>query len=295
MADMLAELNERIKAVGADWTKYAVVGSFLLYVFGYLALRFHLTAIGAGTDLDVLDERYLFTGARFLVYLVAAVPTLILVALPPAAVVWAAYKLLPEAARASICTWAMHPTRLAVFGIAFAVIIIQFVMRQCFFFNDLLLAPNLPLEPAWLVKLLLDDRLMPLYFSSLVAACAVSFALLWALRKARTQGGAASFAKGLLAFLVAVQVLLLPINYGVLIVDKALPRVTALGETPLAEGEDAWLVWEGKDGVTFLIRSNEGKRRALVTLRRAELKRIEILGFDHILPTLFGHRQESKG
>jgi hypothetical protein len=164
------------------------------------------------------------------------------------------------------------------------------MMRQCFVFSDLLLARDLPLEPDWLVKLLLDDRYMPLYFSLLLAACAVPLAILWALRKAEAQGGAAAFARGLLAFLVAVQVLLLPINYGVLIVDKALPRVAALGETPLADGEDAWLVWEGKDGVTFLVRSHERKRRALVTLPRAEVKRIEILGFDRILPALFANR-----
>jgi hypothetical protein len=117
-------------------------------VVGYLTLRFHLTAIGVGTDLAVLNERYLFTGARFLVYLVAAVLNLALAALPVAVAVWAAYKLVPEAARASICGWVMHPTRLAVFGIVFAVIMIQFVMRQCFVFNDLLLVRDLPVEPA---------------------------------------------------------------------------------------------------------------------------------------------------
>ena len=78
MADLLHELNERVKALGGDWGKYTLVGSFLLYVVGYLTLRFHLTAIGIGTDLAVLDERYLFTGARFLVYLVSAVPSIVL-------------------------------------------------------------------------------------------------------------------------------------------------------------------------------------------------------------------------
>jgi hypothetical protein len=92
----------------------------------------------------------------------------------------------------------------------------------------------------------------------------------------------------LLAFLAAVELLLLPINYGVLIVDKALPRVAAIGDKPLADGEEAWLVWEGKDGVTFLLRSQESKRRALLTLPRSEVKRTEILGFDRILPKLFG-------
>jgi hypothetical protein len=294
VADLLHELNERIKALGGDWTKYTVVGSFLLYAVGYLALRFHLTAIGVGTDLAVLDERYLFTGARFLVYLVSAVPSLVLVALPVAAVSWVVYKLLPEAAHLGASDWLMRPARLALFGIVFAVIMIQFVMRQCFVFNDLLLARALPPGPSWLVTLLLDNRLMPVYFSLLVAACGVPLAILWTLRTMETPSGLAVFARGLLAFLTAVQVLLLPINYGVLIVDKVLPRVAALGKEPLRDGEDAWLVWEGKEGVTFLVRSPDRNRRTLVTLQRAAVERTEILGFDRILPTLFGTRHGSK-
>jgi hypothetical protein len=292
MADLFQELNERVKALAGDWTKYTVVGSFLLYVVGYLALRFHLTAIGVGTDLAVLDERYLFTGARFVVYLVSAVPNIVLVALPVTAVAWAVYRLLPEAVRVGTRDWVMRPTRLALLGIVFAVIMIQFVMRQCFVFSNLLLARDLPPEPGWLVALLLDDRLMPVYFSALVAACAVPLAILWALGKAEAPGPG-GFAKGLLVFLAAVQVLLLPINYGVLIVDKALPRVAALGKEPLADGQDAWLVWEGKDGVTFLVRNRERDRRALITMRRADVERAEILGFDRIVPTLFGIRHGS--
>ena len=169
MADLLQELGERVKALGSDWTKYTVVGSFLLYVLGYLALRFHLTAIGIGTDLAVLDERYLFTGARFLVYLVSSVPNIILIGLPMWLIVWGAWRLVPERARGKTFGWFMQPMRLAIFGIVFSVITIQFVMRHCFLFSNLLLAPKLPSDPAWLVQLMLDDNLMPLYFSLLVA------------------------------------------------------------------------------------------------------------------------------
>jgi hypothetical protein len=294
VSDLLQDLNERIKALAGDWSKYTVIGSFLVYVVGYLALRFHLTAIGIGTDLAVLDERYLFTGARFLVYLVSSVPNIVLMALPVAVIIWLLRKVLPVAARANAGTWMMQPMRLTLFGIIFAVILIQFVMRQCFVFNDLLLAPGLPAEPAWLVTLLLDDRLMPVYFSLIVAACAVPLAILAALRETAPHGESAAFAKGLLVFLAAVQLLLLPINYGVLIVDKALPRVAALGEKPLGDGEEAWLVWEGKDGVTFLLRNRGQNRRALVTLPKAEVKRTEILGFDRIVPRLFGPSQGEK-
>jgi hypothetical protein len=293
VADLLQDLNERIKTLAGDWAKYTVVGSFLLYLVGYLSLRFHLTAIGIGTDLAVLDERYLFAGARFFVYLVSSVPNIVLVALPLALATWVVFRFLPGSTGARVRAWVAQPTRLTVFGIVFAVIAIQFVMRQCFVFSDLLLARNLPPEPAWLVKLLLDDRLMPLYFSLLTALCAVPLAILAVLRNTEAQSPSAALAGALLAFLAAVQILLLPINYGVLIADKALPRVAALGDKPLADGEEAWLVWEGKDGITFLVRSQDRARRALVTLPRAEVKRTEILGYDRILPKLFG--EGSKG
>ena len=68
MADLWTELSEKAKAFAADWAAYAALGSFALYLPGYLSLRFHLTALGIGTDLAVLDERYLFAGAKSLVY-----------------------------------------------------------------------------------------------------------------------------------------------------------------------------------------------------------------------------------
>jgi hypothetical protein len=286
MGELLQDLNERIKALGGDWTKYTVVGSFILYVVGYLSLRFHLTTLGIGTDLAVLDERYLFAGARFLVYLASLVPIVVLMALPIGVIAWAAIKLMPKAIRLRGREWAARPMRLAVFGIVFTVIVIQMAMRQCFVFTDLLLARELPTEPAWLVRLLVDDRLMLIYFALLLAACVVPVAILVALRNGVAVDGPTTFAIGLLACLAAVQILLLPINYGVLVVDKTLPRVATVGDRALGEGEDAWLVWEGKDGVTFLVRSRE-RKRALVTLPRADVKRLEILGRDRILPALF--------
>ena len=125
---------------------------------------------------------------------------------------------------------------------------------------------------------------MPLYFSGLVAACAIPSIIVAALRNV---DGRASLAiiKGLLAFLVAVQLLLLPINYGVLIVDKTLPRVAAVGDKAMVDGEEAGLVWEGKDGVTFLVRrrtAGRGARDAPAVGDRTN----EIVGFDRIVPVL---------
>ena len=287
MTNPLEQLGQQLKTLGVEWAKFSVVGSFLLYVVGYLALRFHLTAMGVATDLAVLDERYLFTGARFLVYAVSSVPNIVLVALP-FALLWSVLrKLVPEAWTAGLAAGLLQPQRLALIGILFSVFMIQMVMRQCFLFSDLLLASALPGEPAWLVGLLLDDRLMPAYFSLLVAACALTLALLWPLLADDALSPGQQRARALLGFLAAVQILLLPINYGVLIADKSLARVVAAGARVLAPGEAAWLVWEGKDGVTFLLRSADGQRRTLLTQPRAQAAAIEVQGFERILPTLF--------
>jgi hypothetical protein len=291
VADLLQELSARAKSLSASWTSYSVLGSFLLYLCGYLALRFHLTMIGIATDLAVLDERYLFTGARFLVYLTASVPSIVIVALPLWALGWGVSRLFSSTVRSRARAWISQPSRMAIFGIVFSVLVIQLVMRQCFVFSNLLLAKDLPSDPGWLVALLLDDQLMPIYFGVLVASCALTLGILAVVKHKVTEVSA--FSRGLLLLLAAVQILLLPINYGVLIVDKSLPRVSAIGDKPLANGQTAWLVWESKEHITFLIRDEALNRRFLLTVDGSEVKRMEIVGFDRIVPTLFAARKES--
>ena len=66
VADLWQDLGDKVKGLAGTWTAYTALGSFTVYLLGYLTLRFHLTALGVGTDLAVLDERYLFAGAKFL-------------------------------------------------------------------------------------------------------------------------------------------------------------------------------------------------------------------------------------
>ena len=136
MADLWTELAEKIKGLGTNWTAYATIGSFVLYLLGYLTLRFHLSILGIGTDLAVLDERYLFTGARFIVYLVSSVPTVVLLVLLLATIIYLPYRLLPGGIRTKLAclgasrwqeirAWWSEPTRLALTGIIFSVLSIQ--------------------------------------------------------------------------------------------------------------------------------------------------------------------------
>ena len=270
MTDLFHDVTDWFKSLTGNWTQYTVAGSFVLYVLGYLVLRFHLTAMGLATDLTIVDERYVFTGARFFVYLAATVPVSLVIVY----VVWKLWRLLPPRAARVFVT----PT----FGIVFSVLMIQLVMRQCFLIVNLLLADNLSPAPGWLVSLLVDGRYVLLYFSMLVASCALPIAILILTRGERVS----PVRRGVLGFLAAVQVLLLAVNYGYLVVDKTLPRVAALGDAALPRGTEGWLVWEGQQGVTFLTR-DATRRRALITIPKSKIERMEVVGFDPILRRLF--------
>jgi hypothetical protein len=294
---MIEELGKTLKDLATGWTSYTAFGSFLLYVVGYLTLRFHLTALGVGTDLAVLDERYFFTGVRFAVYLVAALPVVVLLALILFAALYLPYRLLPETIRVHLWTWGRNlqqrPVTLTLIGIVLAVLMIQLVMRQCFFFSNLLLADHLPRQAPWLAQLLIGGAMMPVFFSALMAGTAITAAIFLAVCESAEQARHFKLLKGLLVVLVAIQILLLPVNYGVLIVDKSLPRVVSVGSDRVPEGQQAWLVWEGKEGVTYLLRKSDATR-SLLTLPRGDVKRIEITGYDPIMAGLFRATPERK-
>jgi hypothetical protein len=271
MTDLWQDIQAKLKDLMGGWASYVALGSFLLYVLGYLAVRFHLTILGIGTDLAVLDERYVFTGAKFLVYLFSSLPIivmlLLLVALP-LALIDRLYSYLTKKKsgtspnyRLAMVTkeWFSKPKRVAILGIAIAVILIQIVMRKCFLFSNVLLADCLPLSDIGLEQLLLDDDDggRSLYFVGLVAGVAVTGLLWFYARKLASIGASDKFLIGLLAFLVLVQFLFLPVNYGVFIMDKSLPRVSDLGDqVALPENQKAWLVWEGTHGSTYLVMEN---------------------------------------
>lgn len=302
MTSTWTELSEKLKGLAGSWPGYVALGSFALYVMGYLSLRFHLTALGIGTDLNVIDERYVFAGAKFLVYFFSCGPILILVILTLVAIPYLPYRLLPKRFRSKIKKiptdlwkrvgpWWSNPTRLALAGIVLSVILIQVVMRQCFLLSNLLLSPYLS-GPCWLRSVLLDAEggLQAFYFSGLEAGIALAAVLFLSARRQVDQTGLSRFLTIVLGSLLGIQFLFLPINYGILISDKTLPKVTDLGgQAELKSDQEAWLVWEGMEGVTYLVRSKNltEDKRSLITLPRKDVKRTEIISYDPVLRTLF--------
>ena len=91
----------------------------------------------------------------------------------------------------------------------------------------------------------------------------------------------------ILVFLVAVEFLLLPVNYGVLISTQQLPRVAGLSSDDKAAAEQRdWLVWDSKDAITYFVRDSRDQRM-LVTIPRKDA-RVEIVDYNDIFCVLFG-------
>jgi hypothetical protein len=202
------------------------------------------------------------------------------------------FKLMPSVVRESIGRsvrgWLAKPYLAPILGCAVALAMIQFLLRQCLFLNNLLLANSLP--PGWISTVFLaGDVAQGFYFSGLVAGIGLSALLLVAAYRGEPDAGK-RWLNPLLAVLVAIECLLLPINYGMLIASPSLPRVTEpnLG-SKLPEGSSAWLVWENKDVLTYFVRDANDARR-LVTVPRKD-SQITVVCEDPVFLVIFAGRR----
>ena len=291
MPELWDEFTEKLGGLAGKWTAYAALGSFLLYLLGYLTLRFQLSTYGVATNLDVFDEKYLFAGCRFVVYLVTTFPIILIILLVLVAIGYLPYKLVPMPFKDRISRWASSwsaaPLHLPLLGVVFAVALIQFVLRRCFVFGNLLLRKQLSDDWSSLLLLTSDGKLT-LYFSGLVAGTLFTGAiLLCVLHRGTATSGASRIWMGTLVFLFAVEFLLLPVNYGVLISTQQLPRVAELSASQKSpEGQLAWLVWDSKDVITYFVRDAQDQRM-IVTVPRKEAI-VKIVAYDDIFCVLFG-------
>ena len=81
MGEPSSSFLEKLGGFAGKWSAFAALGSFLLYLFGSLTLRFQLSTYGVATNLDLFDEKYMVAGCRFLVNLVSSVPNVLIVVL----------------------------------------------------------------------------------------------------------------------------------------------------------------------------------------------------------------------
>lgn len=292
MGDHWTALAERAKLLGANWTVALGVASFAVYAFGYLSLRFKLTVLGVSTDLTFIDERYLFEGLRFLVYLASIVPNLLFGTLligGLGGVLYAAgARLAGTRVHCNIVSrvagWWQPPRRRLLLGIVLALLLSS---------SNLLPVHPAPRETAWLwlyCRLVTDTVFF--YFHGLVAAVVPSALLLGTAGGTAPEHWSTQRLRAILTLLLTFEILLLPVNYGVLVSpNQAVPVVTLQGEArSLVGSEPVWLVWEGKQGFTVFTKDRSccPGQPALVTVPASKVAGVEVLRQERLLGQLFG-------
>jgi len=240
-----------------------------------------MTVLGLGVDITVFDERYLFAGIKFFVYIVSTVPILVLIGM----VVYFPLKIIVNlfVRIFSLQSYSISNYFLLLTGITIAMISIQFYMRKCFTLVNLLVS-SIPPKDEWLTDILTKNSMFTdLYFPLLLLALFITFIIWWNVNQVDSMNSEFFWLKKLLAFLIALQFLFLPINYGALIMDKSIPRVTKPSFLKDNKYKDAkiWLVWEGRNGMTYL--TDSANKRTLITLNKKDITSNEILCYDNVL------------
>ncbi len=264
------------------------LGSVAVYLFGYLVLRFQLTTYGVVTDLDAFDEKYFFAGCRFLVFLAMAIPSIALAVGLLLALAWLGGRILPPGWRAGVGqalrSWLQRPLRGELLAFVLTLLFIQLCLRQCVLLADLLLAPALP--AAWISSVLLaDETARGLYFTALVAGVAASAGLGWWARPPVARGAGQGLLPWATVAGVAIEVLLLAVNFGVLVGTPSLPAVEPPSEVAAGGDARAWLAWSSKESLVFLVCNGRGGR-ALLALPRKE-RGVRIIAVEPVFQALF--------
>jgi len=282
-------LSTHLKMIASNWTSYTLLGSFILYLTGYLSLRFHMSVFGLGTDISVFDERYFFTGVNFFIYIISSIPILILIGIIVYFPIKIIIKLFKRFIDSFFPSWTIDAHFILLIGIVCSTIFIQFFMRKCFLLTNVLVSNNIEQieKEKWLIHILNQDDLFwsNFYFPLLLIGLILSFIIWWNIQKTVSSSQEFFWFKHLLSFLIVSQFLFLPINYGALIMSQTAPRVA----TPkvLKNNQDKlefWLVWEGEKGVTYLKRNLLKKdEKSLLTLNKKDVNHEEILCYDNLL------------
>jgi hypothetical protein len=79
-------------------------------------------------------------------------------------------------------------------------------------------------------------------------------------------------------------VLLVPVNFGTLVMPYSIERTKSIGKMSLAAGQSAWLLSEGKGWVTYLSKSSTAM--SVVTIPVKEIDKIEVTGSDSLFGVL---------
>jgi hypothetical protein len=270
LADFGGTVESWAKALAA--TSAAAVG--LVYLCGYLSLRTQMTALGIPAEWSTFDQRYLFAGASFLIALAQVLLLLVDIAVRGAlalailgAVAWLLLRRRARTILLSGVKWQRHlAIAAAVASVAISLVAITRA-EQWLLLQDLLFVTDL--EGDALIIAAQGDEWHWIFLKYLAATVASGALILVTVRRAthtRLWAGAATLA-------LAVQMLSLPMLFGVLTADSPRARI-------ILNGQRGWLMWE--DGGTLIYLRDSAPLEVERHAKSAE-QVITIAGYDRVL------------
>ncbi len=262
------------------WAGPAGLGSFVLYLLGYLSFRFHFSALGLPFEWNVIDERYFFAGARAAVNLAAALPLglgLLILTYLPLSWLWC---------RLGGDSWPFfrRASNRAAVSVLFCLLALSAVFFACL---DLLPLSSNAAKGTWLSGKFLahmkagesgwPDALLGFEIFLLGVAGA-----LYRWSESQTLDPWPGFLRTANAGLLILMILLLPVNYGIVTERYTGFPAQKIGEEAVGEGRHAWLVSESKEWLHYM--TAQGKARTFVSVPAAGLKRLELGPPENLIP-----------
>jgi hypothetical protein len=263
MAELVPNLVENAKSVGIVLTSASAVS----YASGYLALRSRAHALGTDPGFTLLDQAYVFAGFRFalimLIALLVISPLLILVKLATAMV-------------ARLIT----PKRVAILA-RLAVVALGIFTLAGFrtLFVEGALLDNGSAHQTALQSVLISGVLgsgKTGLFVNLTATATTAITILW-LRSRYAQTGAGDPLTIVLVVVAALQLVLLPMQYGIFLADRTARVLDRAPEGVGGVSLPIWLLDRGADRASLLAR-RPGGSLVLITVKAEQLDGIAVTG-----------------
>jgi len=291
-----------------NWATFITIGSFVLYFFGYLTLRFHLCAMNVTSDYQFIDERYLFAGVNFFLYLFLSIPIVVLLIFIIICIVFIFYilnklllqmiaKLLPKTTQSYIQTkwknfvsYLVGPLPLLCTSVLLTFLFIQIVMRKVLLIKSISLLKSLPDDGIGgiLLHLMMNcQNSSNFYFMSLIIVTGLSMTSWLYLKQVQFTQIKLKILHIFLGILILIQIILLPVTYGILINEKQLPKIAKNKALPLKTTESAWLIWEGNKYMNFLVKNSQTNKTRVLTVSRDTIKHLSVEGTDCVFELVY--------
>jgi len=300
--------EENLNWLDKKWAPLITMGSVVLYFFGYLTLRFHLCSMNVTSDYQFIDERYLFAGVNFFLYLFLSIPIVVLLIFILICIVYIfcasnkillkiIAKLLPKNAQFYIqakwensVSYLFGPLPLLCTIILLTFLFIQIVMRKVLLIKNISFLNSLPDDglSGNLIHLMMNSQNSSNnYFMGLIIVTGLTMTSWFYFKQIQFTQIKLKILHIFLGILILIQIILLPVSYGILINEKELPRISKNNFLPLKTTENAWLIWEGNKYMNFLVKDSQTNQTKVLTVPRDTIKQLSVEGTDCVFGLVY--------